>query len=73
MFGIFLLIEGVLLVAGFPDGAPSDTCVHSRANQPRHGASRPQSTHSLPYKVKATTDSYNPGQQIHGMATLRTK
>lgn len=67
MFGILLVIQGIMFVAGFPDGAPSDTCVKSRANQPNHGASRTQSLHTLPYDVHATTDTYNPGQQIQGL------
>lgn len=69
MFGIFLIIQGLMFVADcFPDGAPSDTCVKARANQPNHGASRTQSIHTLPYDIHATTDTYNPGQQIQGLS-----
>ncbi|KAG4067219.1 hypothetical protein HA402_000210 [Bradysia odoriphaga] len=64
MIGILLVVQGLMLVAGFPDGAPSDTCVKGRANQPNHGASRTQLLHTLPYDVHATTDTFNPGQQI---------
>lgn len=66
MFGILFVIQGLMFVAGFPDGAPSDTCVKARANQPNHGASRTQAIHTLPYDVRASTDTYNPGQQIQG-------
>lgn len=32
MFGTFLVIQGLIICAtGFPDGAPSDTCVKARA------------------------------------------
>lgn len=58
---------GLFLVAkAFPDGAPADTCVKQKANQPNHGASKPQSLHTLPYEVVASTDTYHPGQQIEG-------
>lgn len=68
MFGILLVIQGLVFVTAFPDGAPSDTCVKARANQPNHGASRTQAIHTLPYDVRATTDTYNPGQQVQGLA-----
>lgn len=55
-----------VLTNAFPDGAPADTCVKQRANQPNHGASRTQSLHSLPYEMRATSDRYNPGQEIQG-------
>lgn len=67
MLSILLVIQGLILVNGFPDGAPSDTCVKARANQPNHGASRTQPIHTLPYEVRATTDNYNAGQQIQGL------
>lgn len=70
MFGILLVIQGIIFVTGFPDGAPSDTCVKARANQPNHGASRTQTIETLPYEVRATTDTYNPGQQIQGLTIL---
>ncbi|KAJ6637204.1 putative defense protein 3 [Pseudolycoriella hygida] len=64
MFCVLLILQGIVFVTGFPDGAPSDTCVKARANQPNHGASRSQDLHTLPYEVRATTDTYNPGQQV---------
>lgn len=67
MFGILLVIQGIMFVTAFPDGAPSDTCVKARANQPNHGASRSQAIHTLPYEVRATTDTYKAGQQVQGL------
>ncbi|XP_050071311.1 putative defense protein 3 [Anopheles maculipalpis] len=49
---------------GFPDGAPADTCVKSRTNEPNHGAARSQSQASLPYQVTASGNAYGPGTQI---------
>lgn len=64
---LFLVVCGVLAIANaFPDGGPADTCVRERFNQPNHGAARSQPLGSLPYQVIATTDSYQPGQQIQG-------
>lgn len=63
----FLLLLLVLLLHGtvaFPDGAPADTCVKQRANQPNHGKARPQSPDTNPFEVVATAQSYHPGQQI---------
>lgn len=62
-FLVFLLIA---LSNGFPDGAPADTCVKERFNQPNHGAARSQPLGTLPYEIRATTDTYQPGQQIQG-------
>lgn len=63
----FLLLLLVLLLHGtvaFPDGAPADTCVKQRANQPNHGKARPQPAHTNPFEVVASAQSYHPGQQI---------
>lgn len=38
-----------------------------RFNQPNHGQSRTQPLGTLPYEVIATTDQYQPGQQIQGI------
>uniref|UniRef100_A0A182NN18 Reelin domain-containing protein n=1 Tax=Anopheles dirus TaxID=7168 RepID=A0A182NN18_9DIPT len=56
----------VLLSAthAFPDGAPADTCVKSRTNEPNHGAARSQSLAALPYQVTASGSAYGPGSQI---------
>lgn len=68
IFSAILLTFYGLLVTGFPDGAPADTCVKKRANQPNHGQARSQKLETLPFQVVATSDSYQPGQQIHGIA-----
>lgn len=52
----------------FPDGGPADTCVKpERFNQPNHGQARTQPLETLPFEVIATTDQYQPGQQIQGI------
>lgn len=56
-----LLMGGV---SGFPDGAPADTCVKQRANQPNHGKARTQPAHTNPFEVVASSQTYHPGQQI---------
>lgn len=58
---LLLLLQGIV---GFPDGAPADTCVKQRANQPNHGKARPQPAHTNPFEVVASAQSYHPGQQI---------
>lgn len=55
------------VVSCFPNGAPADTCVRNRSNEPNHGAARTQSLDSLPYQVVATSDQYQPGQVIQSM------
>ncbi|XP_058792253.1 putative defense protein 3 [Phymastichus coffea] len=52
------------LASGFPDGAPVDTCVKPRVNQPYHGQARSQPLASNPYQVIASSDNYRPGSQI---------
>ncbi|XP_031618097.1 putative defense protein 3 isoform X1 [Contarinia nasturtii] len=60
-----LLCAVFVVVNCFPDGGPADTCVKpERFNQPNHGQARSQPIGSLPYEVIATTDQYQPGQQI---------
>lgn len=56
----------VVYVECFPDGGPADTCVKDRFNQPHHGQARTQPANTLPYEVIATSDTYQPGQQIQG-------
>lgn len=63
IYGLLLYIQNI---SCFPDGAPADTCVKKRANQPNHGQARSQKLDTLPFQVVATSDSYQPGQQIHG-------
>ncbi|XP_055324065.1 putative defense protein 3 [Sitodiplosis mosellana] len=60
-----LLCAVFVVVNCFPDGGPADTCVKpGRFNQPNHGQARTQPIGTLPYEVVATTDQYQPGQQI---------
>lgn len=63
---ILIIFAVIAIIDGFPDGGPADTCVKERFNQPNHGAARTQALNTLPYEVIATTDSYQPGQQIQG-------
>ncbi|XP_058055816.1 putative defense protein 3 [Anopheles bellator] len=67
--GLVVVVAACGLVAvpptnAFPDGAPADTCVKSRTNQPNHGAARSQSLAALPYQVTASGNLYGPGTQI---------
>ncbi|XP_026737540.1 putative defense protein 3 isoform X2 [Trichoplusia ni] len=60
-------IVGLILcwgVQSFPDGAPIDTCVKNRANQPNHGQHRPQPLSSLPYRVAASALLYGPNTPV---------
>lgn len=66
VIGVITIYGLIALANGFPDGAPADTCVKQRANEPNHGASRTQTLETLPYEVRADSDSYQPGQQIKG-------
>ncbi|XP_030369166.1 putative defense protein 3 [Scaptodrosophila lebanonensis] len=59
-----LLLVCSSVVTGFPDGAPADTCVKQRANQPNHGQARSQPPNTNPFEVVATSQTYHPGQQI---------
>ncbi|XP_014205887.1 putative defense protein 3 [Copidosoma floridanum] len=60
-----ILLAGLSVIAsGFPDGAPVDSCVKPRPNQPYHGQARPQPLASNPYRLIASTDHYEPGSQI---------
>lgn len=73
MFGkIIILCIFFVIVQTFPDGAPADTCVKKRVNQPHHGAARSQPSSSLPYRIVASSDTYHPGQQIQGKNTVWT-
>ncbi|CAD7084942.1 unnamed protein product [Hermetia illucens] len=65
VFFALLGFTNLHLGLAFPDGAPADTCVKKRANQPNHGAARSQPPETFPYQVVASSDSYRPGQQIH--------
>lgn len=60
------LIVGLFVVLsnGFPDGAPPDTCVKDRFNQPNHGKARTQELSTLPFQVVASSAYYGPGQSI---------
>lgn len=65
-FGSVLLLLCSMVVYGFPDGAPADTCVKKRPNQPNHGQARSQTAESNPFEVVASDQVYHPGQQISG-------
>uniref|UniRef100_A0A1A9WMI8 Reelin domain-containing protein n=1 Tax=Glossina brevipalpis TaxID=37001 RepID=A0A1A9WMI8_9MUSC len=66
-----LIILSVMgnVIESFPDGAPSDTCVKKRPNQPNHGQARPQPLHTNPFEVVASSEAYHPGQEISGGQT----
>ncbi|XP_012544025.1 putative defense protein 3 [Bombyx mandarina] len=61
-----LLVALVLCwgVQSFPDGAPIDTCVKERQNQPNHGQHRTQPISSLPYRVVASSMLFGPNTPI---------
>ncbi|KAL9892179.1 putative defense protein 3 [Glossina fuscipes] len=60
-------------IESFPNGAPSDTCVKKRPNQPNHGQARPQPLHTNPFEVVASSESYHPGQEISVVIYPHTK
>lgn len=64
-----LLVALVLCwgVQSFPDGAPIDTCVKERQNQPNHGQHRTQPISSLPYRVVASSMLFGPNTPITGL------
>ncbi|XP_045447142.1 putative defense protein 3 [Melitaea cinxia] len=65
MFAKFVLILFICWgVESFPDGAPVDACVKSRANQPNHGQHRTQPLSSLPYRIVASSSNYGPNSRI---------
>lgn len=55
-----------VVIKAFPDGAPSDTCVKKRPNQPNHGQARSQPLDKNPFEVVASSESYHPGQEVTG-------
>lgn len=57
---------GVFVVVGFPDGAPVDTCVKPRPNQPYHGQARTQPLSTNPYQILQSSAEYGPGTRITG-------
>uniref|UniRef100_A0A1B0AGQ8 Reelin domain-containing protein n=2 Tax=Glossina TaxID=44049 RepID=A0A1B0AGQ8_GLOPL len=70
-----LIILSVMgkVIESFPNGAPSDTCVKKRPNQPNHGQARPQPLHTNPFEVVASSESYHPGQEISVVVYPHTK
>ncbi|XP_055586809.1 putative defense protein 3 [Uranotaenia lowii] len=62
-FGIVVAVL-VTVGSGFPDGAPPDTCVKTRFNQPNHGAARSQDPQTSPFRFTASGNQYGPGTQI---------
>lgn len=63
---VIVILAIIATVNSFPDGAPPDTCVKERFNQPNHGQYRTQSLETLPYRVTASAAYYQPGDQIVG-------
>lgn len=63
---VFFSMAFLCLTNAFPDGAPADTCVKQRANQPNHGKARTQLGHTNPYEVVADSETFHPGQPISG-------
>ncbi|XP_013190257.1 putative defense protein 3 [Amyelois transitella] len=61
LFFVSVLCVGVNT---FPDGAPVDTCVKNRANQPNHGQHRSQPLSTLPYRVFASSAVYGPHSAV---------
>jgi hypothetical protein len=63
-FCVGIIFALIVTVNSFPDGAPPDTCVKDRFNQPNHGQFRTQPLETLPYKVTANSANYQPGDEI---------
>lgn len=62
---VVVVVASVLgVTSGFPDGAPADTCVKTRFNQPNHGAARSQELSSSPFRLTASGNTFSPGSQI---------
>lgn len=61
-----VLLAGLTLVNGFPDGGPVDACVKPMPNQPYHGQTKAQPITTNPYRIIASTDRYRPGSQVSG-------
>lgn len=70
ILSVFCLI---VIVKTFPDGAPSDTCVKKRPNQPNHGQARSQPLDKNPYEVVASSETYHPGQEVTGRNFIMIK
>lgn len=70
ILSVFCLI---VIVKSFPDGAPSDTCVKKRPNQPNHGQARSQPLDKNPYEVVASSETYHPGQEVTGIYLIMIK
>lgn len=63
---IVTVLALIIAVKTFPDGAPADTCVKKRPNQPNHGQARSQPLHTNPYEVVASSETFHPGQEVTG-------
>lgn len=61
---LLIVVLSNFVVEGFNDGAPPDTCVKERFNQPNHGQYRSQPLETLPYQVVASSSAYQPGETI---------
>ncbi|XP_023308874.2 putative defense protein 3 [Lucilia cuprina] len=61
---ILSILSLIVVIKSFPDGAPSDTCVKKRPNQPNHGQARPQPFDKNPYEVVASSETFHPGQEV---------
>lgn len=63
----------IVVAKSFPDGAPSDTCVKKRPNQPNHGQARTQPLDKNPYEVVASSETFHPGQEVTGINFVMIK
>lgn len=63
---LIVLTVLVGLTTAFPDGAPVDTCVKPRTNQPYHGQTRPQTPDTNPFRLTASATRYEPGTSVTG-------
>lgn len=67
---IFTILSLIVAIKSFPDGAPADTCVKKRPNQPNHGQARSQPPEKNPYEVVASSETFHPGQEVTGRGKL---
>lgn len=71
MIRALVIFSLVTISICFPNGAPTDTCTRvERTNQPNHGAARSQPINTMPYRIIASTDQYNPGSYVNGILIL---
>ncbi|KAK4881821.1 hypothetical protein RN001_005140 [Aquatica leii] len=63
-FTTLILTLAATYSVAFPDGAPVDTCVKAKVNQPNHSRAKPQPQDKNPYRIIASDVNYGPGSQI---------